>query len=194
MKSLQEVEAEFVNQILVPEPRLPRQIFFCPVGLVGAGKTTVTKPIAEALGLVRVSSDELREILHSNGLGYDSVKQIGVRVITRFAREGYGIALDMDCGNPEVIDAVTSLAGELRAPIFWIRVTAPEEHIFEKFRRHPPSWLADNPETMVANYRAQKERRLGQKRPIDFSWEFDTSSPSLAEEIEGCVRMIKDKV
>ncbi|MDE1944098.1 MAG: hypothetical protein KGH97_01205 [Patescibacteria group bacterium] len=54
--------------------RLPRQVFLAPVGRVGAGKTTVVKPLAERLGLVRISSDEIRKLLKERGLGYGPLR------------------------------------------------------------------------------------------------------------------------
>ena len=44
----------------------------CPIGLIASGKTTVMKKLARMLGLIRVSSDEIRELLIKNG--YDVYK------------------------------------------------------------------------------------------------------------------------
>ncbi|MBU4480038.1 hypothetical protein KKG48_01160, partial [Patescibacteria group bacterium] len=60
-RNIEEVEIIFKSQIKIPKNKPKKQIFFCPVGLVGAGKTTVTKPISKKLGLLRISSDELRK-------------------------------------------------------------------------------------------------------------------------------------
>ena len=47
-----------------------QELILCPVGLVGAGKTTVLKPISKILNLVRVSSDEIRGILKQEGYNF----------------------------------------------------------------------------------------------------------------------------
>src|SRR5437016_4764206 len=97
-KNLGDIEKEFRSAIFVPaESNRSSQIFFCPVGLVGAGKTTVTKPIAQQLHLVRLSGDELRKLLKENGYTYEPLKEILFRVGNQFIEKGYSVAFDMDC-------------------------------------------------------------------------------------------------
>ncbi len=78
-----------------------RQFFLCPVGLVGAGKTTVIKPLSERLSLVRISHDEVRQMLKARGLGYQFLMDIVQPLARELAGEGYRIAFDADCGNPQ---------------------------------------------------------------------------------------------
>lgn len=184
MKTLEEIEQLFTAQIHVPSAKPENQIYFCPVGLVGAGKTTVTKPISERLNLVRVSSDELRKLLIENGHNYDSLKAIAMRVIEKFVKDGYSIALDMDCGNVEVIQLVKVVEQKYGGISIWVHVTASEEHIFEKFRKHEPTWLASDPQIMIDNYFAQKEKRLSENSQFNFVYTFDTSKNTVAEQIE----------
>lgn len=195
-KSLQEIERDYRTSIEVPEQPREQQIFFCPVGLVGAGKTTVTKPVAERLGLVRVSSDEIREQLKLNGHDYSTVKEIGMRIVQDFAVAGHSIAFDMDCGNPEVKNFAEQLAAmHPGSRVYFAHIEAPEAFIFEKFRRHAPSWLADNPQTMIDNYFAQKARRAVENTQFDFSFTFDTSRPDLAEQIsEFCSQIEQEEL
>ena len=190
-KSLQEIETDAKESLDIPVFKPARQIFFCPVGLVGAGKTTVTRPISKRVGLVRLSSDELRKTLKENGYTYAPVKEIGLRIANEMAREGFSLAFDMDCGNPEVKSFVEKLAQELSAKAIFVRVEAPEGYVFEKFRRHPPSWLASNPQTMIDNYYAQKEKRMKENTKFDYFFTFDTSKPDLEEQIEDCVKKIE---
>lgn len=192
--TLEEVAAKFSSEIEVPRVKPQKQFFFCPVGLVGAGKTTITKPISTDLNLVRLSSDELRKILKENGHNYESVKDIGFRIAKEFIDQGYSLAFDMDCGNLEVQDFVQSTAKEKNASIIWVKVTAPEDFIFNKFRNHPPSWLSDNPEKMINNHLAQKEKRAKENSHFDFLYIFDTSLPNLKEQIDNCKQLIIDKI
>lgn len=184
MKTIEDVERDFTAQIHIPAIKPEKQIYFCPVGLVGAGKTTITKPISEKLNLVRVSSDELRKLLKENGFDYSPVKEIGLRVLENFVKNGYSIALDMDCGNPQVIAFVQYLEKTYGGKALWVHVTAPEEFIFTKFRNHEPTWLADNPDIMINNYLAQKETRRKENSTFDFVYTFDTSRNDLNEQIK----------
>lgn len=193
-KTLQEIEIEFENSVVIPLEKPKEQFFFCPVGLVGAGKTTVTKPISEKLNLVRLSSDELRKLLKENGYDYGAVKDIGLKIAKSLADEGYSLAFDMDCGNPQVKEFVESLASKLNAKVFFVQITSPEEFIFNKFRMHPPTWLADNPQIMIDNYFAQKETRIKEGTQFNFLYTFDTSKENLLEQIDECVSLIKEKL
>ncbi len=190
-KSLEDIEKDFRSSIEIPKSISQKQFFFCPVGLVGAGKTTVTKPISERLGLVRISSDELRKMLKENGHDYSPVKQIGLKLAQEFAQKGLSIAFDMDCGNPEVKEFVEKLAEKLHAKVVYVHINTPKEYIFEKFRRHPPSWLAENPEDMINNYYAQKEKRTKENTPFDYLFTFDTSRPDLNKQIDDCIKKIE---
>ncbi|MEK7612111.1 MAG: AAA family ATPase [Patescibacteria group bacterium] len=192
-KSLEDIARDFKSQIFLPEQKLQKQAFFCPVGLVGSGKTTITKPISDSLGLVRISSDELRKILKENGYAYDPVKDIVFNIAGDFAKQKYSISFDMDCGNPEVKEFVDILVQKLKAEAFWVYVNTPEAYIFEKFRKHPPSWLSDNPETMINNYRIQKEKRLKENISFNFSFTFDASRPDLKDQINECIKLINAK-
>jgi len=191
MKSLEEVEKEFVSKIEIPKNKPERQFFFCPVGLVGAGKTTITKPIAKKLNLVRISTDELRKILKENGYDYSHLRNIISKVAIEFDFDGYSIAFDMDCGNFIAKEFIEALALPRLSPIFWIEVKAKEEFIFEKFRNHKASWLADNPEVMIENYKAQKQKRKEENTHFDYFYKFDTSKENLDEQIEKCINKIE---
>lgn len=190
-ESLAKVESDFRKSIRIPYEKARHQFLLCPVGLVGSGKTTVIQPISEAFSLVRISSDELRKMLKEAGHTYASVKEIGLRAIKEIASQGHGIAFDMDCGNPQVKGFAEKLANELNIKIFFLHITAPEEFIFDKFRKHPPTWLADNPQTMIDNHIAQKNTRLKENTPFDFFFSFDTSRPDLSDQISECCDKIR---
>ena len=80
--------------ISVPDVKLKRQILLCPVGLIGAGKTTVVKLLSDKLNLVRISNDEIRQILKERGYNYNRVGEISFLVIGKFLRDGYSAAID----------------------------------------------------------------------------------------------------
>lgn len=192
IKSLEEIELEYKKSLEIPKFNPVRQFFFCPVGLVGSGKTTITKALSEKFWLIRISSDELRKNLKENGYDYSSVKEIGFKIAREFSRKGFSIAFDMDCGNPAVKNFVEALAKKLQCEIIWVHVDTPEDHVFLKFKKYPPSWLADSPETMIANYRAQKERRVKENTVFNYFFTFDTSQPNLNNQIDNCARKIEN--
>ncbi len=167
-----------------------QQIFFCPVGLVGAGKTTIIKPISERLHLLRLSTDELRKLLKESGHTYEHLKELYYKIVREYTNQGYSIAFDFDCGSKEAKDAISSEAERLGAKVIWVHINTPQDFIFEKFRNHPPSWLADNPQVMIDNYLSQKAKREKENLTFDFIYTFDTSRPDVKEQIEECLHLI----
>jgi predicted kinase len=196
-KNLEDIRDDFIKNLEIPLEIPQKQFFFCPVGLVGVGKSTVTKPISKRFNLLRLSSDEIRKLLLENGYDYGPVKDIGFDVVRKFVKKGYSISFDMDCGNPTVKTTVEDLAREYGIKVIWVHINPPEEYVFEKFRNFPIelSWLAPGqPQVMIDNYLAQKERRMQEHTSFDFIYTFDTSKKNISEQIEECSRLISENI
>ena len=167
--------------------------------MVGAGKTTVIKPIAERFNLVRFSSDEVRELLKENDLPYDFIKELLRKFTNEFLELGHGLALDADCGNPKTRKMMEDLAKEFNLPIFWIYINPPEEFILNKLKNirsmegFRESGIFTNGEQAVENYLNQKETRQEQNalKGFNFIQEVDTSRDDLGSQIEGVINKIE---
>lgn len=190
-KNIEDIQEKYLKEIRIPDKKPSEQIFFCPVGLVGAGKTTFTKPIAERLNLIRISNDEIRKILKENGFDYSQLKKIGISIAEKFIRDGWGIAFDADCGNPETKQFIEKMAEKIHAKTYWVSINSPEDYILHKFKNHPSSWLADNPQIMIDNYYAQKEKRAKENTRFDFSYIFDASK-NIPEQIESFLKSMHE--
>ncbi len=73
---IEEVLQKYEESLILPLQPSRRLFLLCPVGLVGAGKSTVTVPLAERLSLVRISRDELRKLLKERGSGYEEIEEM----------------------------------------------------------------------------------------------------------------------
>jgi predicted kinase len=178
------------NEVAVPETK-GKQFLLCPIGIVGAGKTTVLKPLAEKLGLVRISSDEIRKILKESGFNYNKTEDIAFTVARYFIDKEYGIAVDADCARPDKRKQLEEMAGKLQIPIIWIHINPPEEFILNKLKNYKHTWLFKNADEAIKNYEARKP--LHQNLDFDFVYTFDTSKPDLDKQIEEAVKVIDIK-
>lgn len=178
-------EQTFVFPTVKPRP----QMILCPVGLVGAGKTTVVKPLSEQLSLLRVSTDEIRKILKENGFNYLRTKELALRLIGKYAQQGYSIAIDADCAGHETRSKATALAERLPATLIWIHINPPESFILAKLRAFKHTWLFKDGEEAIQNYQARKP--LHEDLNVPFAWTFDTSAADLPEQIEAAITHIK---
>ena len=104
--------AEYEKTLVFP-PQPKRRLFvLCPVGLVGSGKSTLVKILAEKLSLVCVSGDDFRKILHDHGLGYASVQELLPEITRKYILQGYSVAIDSDCASPRNSTGVAELEKE----------------------------------------------------------------------------------
>lgn len=191
-KSLLDIELEFKNSLKIPIIKPTKQFFFCPVGLIGSGKSTIAKIISERLNLLRLSTDELRRILKENEYDFELVGETGLRIANEFARLGFSIALDLDCGNPQVKEFVEKIARDLNAKVVWVHINTPEEFIIKGLRKdhHFRAWLADTSEKMIDNYYVQKEKRIRENTSFDFLCTLDNSRSDIDMQIDECEQKI----
>lgn len=182
---------EYEHTIFVPKQKPLHQFFLCPVGLIGAGKTTVLKPLAEKLSLIRISGDEIRKLLHDRGFGYDQTWEIGSTLVKKFAHEGYSIANDTDGATPKTREALEELVRKLNAKVVYIHINPPEEFILNKLRNFKHTWLYRDGEQAIKNYYERKS--LHENLHLPYTFTFDTSADNLEEQINKAVDIIKTK-
>lgn len=181
----------FTENFILPEKKKP-QCIVCPIGLVGAGKTTVMRPLSERLSLLRISTDELREILQERGFDYDRVWELAMSVGRAYAREGYRIGVDADCADHETQEALDAVSTELHIPILYIHINPPEDFIIHKLRTFKHTWLFSDADHAVKNYFARKpvHAHLG----MPFVYSFDTSKDNIASQVEEAADIITSKL
>ncbi|HMO78218.1 MAG TPA: AAA family ATPase [Candidatus Paceibacterota bacterium] len=185
----QDVKNEYLQQVVVPEQKPTKQFLLCPIGLVGAGKTTVVRPLAEKLSLVRISGNEIRKLFKESGFGYEKVYDLTFELIQEFISRGYSICIDSDCAGK--IKQIEEIANKNNLQIVWIHINPPEEFIIQKLSNLTPNWLGTAQE-MVENYRERKS--LHKDFDLDFTVIFDTSQPDIQNQIENSVSMVEQKV
>ncbi len=98
-------------------------------GLVAAGKSTITQPLADQIGAVRVSTDFIREEFYQAGHNFKRIRQFVTTLINRLIAKKYNIFLDFNIStNQPTLDDL--LAGGFR--IFVVHANPPESFIKDK--------------------------------------------------------------
>jgi predicted kinase len=184
-----QIKKTYLQQIVVPENKPSTQYLLCPIGLVGAGKTTVVKPLSQKLNLVRISGDEIRKLFKEKGYGYDKVYDLTFELKNHFLTKGFSVCIDSDCAGK--IEQLKKAAKKQELPIVWIHINPPESFIINKLSNLKPNWLG-TAEEMIANYYERKP--VHKDIDLDFTVVFDTSRPDIQEQIESSVSIIKQKV
>ena len=179
---------ECQTQMTIPEKTGAPQFFLCPVGLVGAGKTTTLTPLAEHFHLVRISTDEIRRILMKRGYNLIRTKEIALTLIRQYAEKGFSIAIDADCVTQK--DLINKAATAFNAKAIWIHINPPEEFIINnnKPRNFENTGLFKGADEAVASYFRRKP--LHENLDFPFVFTFDTSKPNIAEQIAQAIQDI----
>jgi predicted kinase len=188
-----EAMREYEKTLILPEQPRRKHFILCPAGLVGAGKTTVTKPLAEKLSLVRISGDEIRKTLKEHGLSYDGLIRIGAELMKKYLAKGYSTALDSDAMSPRSKEVIDNAEQEFGAMPVWIHVNPPEEFILNKLRTYNHTWLFKDGDEAVANYMRRKNLHENLDS-IPFVYTFDTSRDDLGNQIDEATELIKSLV
>lgn len=191
-KSLSDISTLYESTLVLPREKPALQFMLCPVGLVGAGKTTVLKPLSEKLSLLRLSTDEVRKLLKEHGQGYDAVVDIITSLANKYLDAGYSIAFDNDCASPITRERIAQREKEHGAIPIWIHINPPEEFIFNKLRTYKHTWLFKDGEAAIENYLAKKPSH--QNLDMPFVYVFDPSRVDLAYQIDEAAILIKDKL
>lgn len=184
-----QIKSEYLRQVQIPDSKPSTQYLLCPIGLVGAGKTTVVKPLADKLSLVRISGDEIRKLFKESGYGYEKVYDLAFELINEFISQGYSICIDSDCAGK--IEQIQKAASKNNLQIVWIHINPPEEFIINKLSNLTPNWLG-TAEEMIENYYERKS--LHKDIDLNFTVIFNTSQPNIQNQIENSVSVIEQKV
>ena len=177
----------YEKRLLIPDQKPKHQFILCPVGLVGAGKTTVVKPSSEKLSLLRISGDEIRRLLRENGHGYEQVQEIATVLVKKYLDLGYSICSDNDCVTQKTQDIMSDHVKNYGLKLVWIHINPPEEFILHKLNSHQGGWFGN--EVLIKNYYERKHLHANLIFP--FVYTFDTSKRNLDQQIDEAAGIIK---
>lgn len=98
-------------------------------GLVAAGKSTITAPLAELGDCVTVSSDVIREMFFVNGFNFNGLRSFGKKIIEELIAKKYNIFLDINIAtNIHILDALVDSGYK----VFVIHANPPYDYIEHK--------------------------------------------------------------
>ena len=187
---LEEIAKEYEESLYIPTVKNKPQWMLMPVGLIGAGKTTVVKPLSERMGLIRLSTDEVRQKLREQGYSYQGCTEIIHELSKKYLNLGYSLAIDANTGSTTGIEYNKRTAAafpEVRQ--VFIYINPPEEFIVNKLKKYKHTWMFKDGDSAVENFYKNKENF---SRPdLPFVYEFDTSRNDLDIQIDQAIIEIK---
>lgn len=191
---LAEVEKDFEATLAVPENKPKKQWMLMPVGRIGAGKTTVVKPLAKHFDLIRFSTDEVRKMLRERGYSYEGCREIINSLSRKYLNQGYSVVFDANTGSKHGVEYNAKTAVDFPGvPQIFIHINPPDEFIINKLRNYKHTWLFKDGEHAVSRYLAHKNDNPDPGN-FDFVYEFDTSRSDLNDQIEEAIEVISKKL
>lgn len=172
-----------------------KQWILCAVGLVGAGKTTVIKPISNALHLARVSNDDIRILLRRGGYNFLRTVDVARKLVEKYFAEHRSIALDADSIIPENREEIIRVAYAHEVPVIFIHIRPPEEFILHKLKHlhYESSGLLKDANDAITNYYRRKPLHEKHLSGIVFNGTFDTSRPDLLEQVDKFIKHLQEQ-
>jgi hypothetical protein len=187
---LDEIGLEQEKSLKLPERISGPQWMLMPVGLIGAGKSTVVRPLVEHFGLVRISTDEIREKLKTRGYSYEGSVELATALGKKYLGLGYSVAFDANTGstqglrrNAEVHEAFPE------AKQIFIHIDPPDAFIIDKLRNYHHTWLFKDGDHAVESFLKNKKESVLPDLP--FVYRFDPSKDNLPEQLEEGIGAIK---
>ena len=187
---IERISKEYERTLVIPKLKLKEQIIVCPIGLIGAGKTTILKPLSKKLSLLRISTDEIREILKKSGYDYECAKEIAYKLIVKYIKKGFSIGIDADCISKESQKYIKELKKEYNIKVFWIHINPPEKFIINKLENYNHTWLFNSAKEAISSYK--KRKSLHKNLNLNFTYVFDTSKDNLKNQINKAISIIKN--
>jgi len=188
MKEIKKIVRLYEKKLKIPIKKLNKLLLICPVGFVGAGKTTVIKPLSRQLSVLRISTDEIRKILKDNGYNYDRAKEITFYFADKFLARGFSIALDTNCASIESQKYIKAIKNKFRVKVIWLHINPPEKFIINKLKNYRHTWLFENSDNALRNYYHTKV--LYKDLTFPYLYTFDPSKPNLKYQIKEAANLI----
>jgi shikimate kinase len=185
---IEEIRQAYLKTIDIPKEKRTPQIVVCPVGLVGSGKTTVMKALSKRLGLVRISTDDIRMMLKERGFNYKKTGEIALGIIEPLLGQSHRLGLDMDCAG-SARPFIEKLEKESQIRVVWLHIDTPEPEILKNLSERESRKLFKNSWDAVANYQRRKPLHANLNMP--FAYVFKSTRDRLDEQIKTVANLIE---
>lgn len=179
----------YESQLEIPQTKPVQQFMVCPVGLLNSGKSTVVGKLAKDLGLLRISADEIRQILLDLRGDIQGAEEIAKTLHLKYLQSGFSIAIDADCASPTAQEFISYCASISKVKIVWIHINPPVVVIRERLKDFK-KWRYATYEEALKNL--NERQILHQNLPMKFVYTFDTSRADVPKQITDAEEKIKE--
>lgn len=171
-------EASYEKQLEPTSRKTDKQYLIGTVGLVGSGKSSVARKLAEEIGAVVVSADGLRIELRKLGEKYDNVWLIVENIVENLLYQGCNVIIDSDFVEAPKRASLRTVARRRKGlKLLFLRTTVDVDIMVERalnadyagkegeFFRGASSKAGE-----IARGAAVKVREMHRRTPLHYRW------------------------
>lgn len=171
-------EREFVKGLEVPSRKTAKPIVVAVVGLVGSGKTSVAKEIAEKIGAAVIEGDAIRIGLRARGCSFNLTYLIAENALFTALARGSNAVLDSDFVDAQKRASMRIAAKRAGARLVFVRTYCSFDiaigRIMEtEYRNDPADFFGGAWSDWKGSHKgaAVKTREMIRRLPHHYRWE-----------------------
>lgn len=111
----------FMNKLQVKKCKTKKPVIMAIVGLIGSGKSTVAKKLANLLGATVIEGDEIRIELRKQSERYEGARKITENAAIEVIKQGGNVILDSDHIDQKKRASIRQIAKTAGAHLVFIR-------------------------------------------------------------------------
>lgn len=180
-----QLAAEFSAAVEIPKTPMEPQTVIAMIGLVGSGKTTISRGLCEKLPLVYLRTDDMRTFVTQRGYDRTRIMDMAFELLIMFLKKGQSVILDADCVR--FFHELTQASQEHAFHLIWLHVATQEQEILHRLRD-------DNEEREYKGQQARdkyfERKAFHKEHPMTFLYQFNTDDKLLNDQINQAVELI----
>lgn len=157
-----------------------KPIIVAMIGIVGSGKTSVAKALAERIGATVIEGDKIRVELRRQDENYERARAIAENVALEITERGGNVILDSDFIDPKKRASLREKARKAGVPVAFVCVYAEYDVmvgriITANYRNRADDFFGGAPSKWQGDERLQgaivKLRELWRRTPLHYKWD-----------------------
>lgn len=166
-------QSAFIAKLDIKERKIAEPLIIALIGLIGSGKSSVARELAEQIGATIIENDAIRLELRKQGASYDRAWAIAENVAVEVVKRGGSVILDSDFAEAKKRASVREKAKKAGVRFLFIRTFCEFDVVSERIRNSEPKEFFANAKSSSASSDKGKDvkfRELWRRTPHHYTW------------------------
>jgi len=174
-KAEEEAKEKYIASLYIPRQKNEKQVVVAMVGLIGSGKSSVAKVLANKLQAVTIEGDAIRIFLRKYGADYAKARKIAEDVTVHLVGQGCSVVLDSDFIDSKKRASIREVVKKTNARLLFVRTYCDYDvsagRIIEA-KYEQSNFFGGAGSLYEGKFKAAvvKLRELWRRTPLHYSW------------------------